>query len=124
MNPDDLLFGVVHTQASSSGPGKAQAGAAGNSKKAKGGGTSKFDGSKGASKPAASTDKRGWPTYEGHGVCFGYNSVEDAKKFKNSAHDKGCKGKDKKGEEKIYAHVCSNWLEGKGYCLGAHKKQM
>ena len=120
INPDDLLFGVV--QAPVAGPKKAQPGSSNKPQKGQGGGAGKAGGGAKAasSKPA---DKRGWPTYEGLGVCFGYNSVEEAKKCKNTAHEGGCKGKDKQGHEKIYAHVCSNWLEGKGYCLGAHMKK-
>ena len=117
VNPDDLLFGIVHTPVA--GPKKATHSAS-KTQKAQGGGAGKSGAKAAAAKP---TDKRGWPTYEGLGVCFGFNSVEEAKKCKNTAHEKGCEGKDKQGAKKIYAHVCSNWLEGKGYCLGAHKKQ-
>ena len=116
VNPDDILFGVVHQTA---GQKKAQQPQA-KAQKAQGGAGKGAGGKGGASKAA---DKRAWPTFEGHGVCFGFNAVEEAKKCTNAAHERGCKGKDKKGADKIYAHVCSNWLEGKGYCLGSHMKK-
>ena len=115
VNPDDLLFGVYHAPTPQA-PKKAQEGKSQKSKAGKGGGAKA-----GASK---STEVRGWPTFEGLGVCFGFNSAEEAKKCKNTAHERGCKGKDKKGLEKIFAHRCSNWLErSKAYCLGDHAKK-
>ena len=77
-----------------------------------------------AAKPtqAKAKEKRDWPNYNGVGVCFGFNSVEEDKKCKNTATEGGCKGKSKKGEEKNYAHRCSNWL-GDKYCLGPQAKQ-
>ena len=72
--------------------------------------------------PMKTKEKRDWSNYKVVGVCFGYNSVEEEKKCKNTEIEGGCKGKSKKGEEKSYAHRCSNWL-GYKYCLGPHAKQ-
>ena len=121
VNPDDLLFGVVQPSTSQSGSKKSQSGQASKNQKAQGGGAAKSGG--GAKSSGKPVERRGWPTYEGFGVCFGYNSTEEAKKCKNLAHERGCKGKDKAGLEKIYAHVCSNWLDKKGYCLGSHMRK-
>ena len=73
---------------------------------------------------STTTSKEKWPTYQGLGVCFAFNSTKADVKCTNTEHEKGCEGVNRKGECTTFAHVCAEWLgESKGHCLGPHPRK-
>ena len=117
INADNLLYtNPANFVAKSQGPPKK----ASSAKTSGGGGKAKPQ----ASAKASSASKERWPTYQGLGVCFSFNSTKADVKCNNTPTEKGCEGKNKKGEKTIFAHVCAEWLgDRKGHCLGPHPRK-
>ena len=123
VSADAMLFSNVGPSGQPSNPVKGGGGGLSSSKKSKQQTKSKNSNQKGggSSKPVS---EQKWPIYQGHGVCFAYNNLTEGRECKNPSHEKGCKGKNKKGEETVFAHVCAEWLgPRKGHCLGPHGRK-
>ena len=113
VNPDTLLF--TSSATASKGAGQSQGQKSSSQPKQKKGKA------KDTPKPS---DKAKWPTYQGLGVCFSFNSMKADAKCTNTATEKGCEGVNKKGEKTLFAHVCAEWLgDRKGHCLGPHPRR-